>query len=83
MPIGIAGHRYDPETIGLLRSILDEIWTELTEVQRNRLPRSLLAERLLQVAATGERDRGVLRSHALDDSARAGDGRAQVRDRWG
>jgi len=40
----------------------------LTELQRNELPRSKIAERLLRAAAAGERDRDVLRTCALDES---------------
>jgi hypothetical protein len=67
-PIEIAGHPYDPDTLELLRSVLDDVWIELTVLQRNQLPRSTIADRLLRAAAAGERDRDVLRTCALDES---------------
>lgn len=71
-PIEIAGHSFDPDTIALLQSVLDDIWAELTEGQRNRMPRSLIADRLLRAAADGERDRDVLRLDGLDGTESAG-----------
>lgn len=65
-PIEIAGHAYDAETVELLRTVLDQVWEQLTELQRNQSPRSLLAERLLRAAARGERDPDILRRWALD-----------------
>jgi hypothetical protein len=66
-PINIAGHGYDADTVDLLRGVLDEVWDQLTESQRNRHPRSVIAERLLRAAASGERDADVLRTYALDE----------------
>jgi hypothetical protein len=67
-PIEIAGHQYDPETIALMQGVLDEIWAQLTGFQRDQLPRSLIAERLLRAAAAGERGRDALRNHALGNA---------------
>jgi hypothetical protein len=64
-PIEIAGHQYDPDTIALMQGVLDEIWAQLTGFQRDQLPRSLIAERLLRAAAAGERGRDALRTYAL------------------
>jgi hypothetical protein len=64
-PISIAGHSYDPQTIDLLRDVLEDGWAKLTEAQRTETPRSLIAQRLLQAAADGERDPALLRSRAF------------------
>jgi hypothetical protein len=69
--VSIAGHAFDTETINLLRSVLDRVWSELPEWQRNGIPRSLIAERLLRAAAGGERDPDVLRSCALGEARSA------------
>ena len=47
---------YDPETITLLRSVLDAAWNSLSPTQQARLSKSHLAERLLKLATRGERD---------------------------
>jgi hypothetical protein len=66
-PAGAGRRRtFDPETLDLLRSFLDDVWAELTELRRHHLPCLPTAERLLRAAAEGERDRDVLRGHALD-----------------
>jgi hypothetical protein len=65
-PIAIAGHTYTPETLDLLRSVLEEAWASLSEFQQTQFPRSQLAERLLKAAAAGERDRSTLLTQALD-----------------
>ena len=65
-PIAIAGHAYDPETIDLLRAILDETWAKLSPLQQIEFPRSQIAERLLKAAADGERDPDLLRLRALE-----------------
>ena len=64
-PINVAGHAYDVQTIDLLRNVLDDVWSVLTESQRNQLPRSMIAELLLSAAAAGERDEAALRIHVL------------------
>jgi hypothetical protein len=68
-PIGIGGHAYDPETIDLLRAVLDEIWDTLTPEQQGSIPRSQIADRLLKAAAAGERDPDALRASALEGIA--------------
>ena len=65
-PLELAGYAYDPETVDLLQKVLDEVWAQLTEMQRKDLPRSLIADRLLRAAATGERNPDLLRIHARD-----------------
>jgi hypothetical protein len=68
-PIEIAGHSYSPETIDLLRAVLDETWAQLSPLQQIQLPRSQIAGRLLRAAAEGERDRDILRMRALNGVA--------------
>jgi hypothetical protein len=68
-PIEIAGHSYSPETIDLLRDVLDETWAKLSPLQQIQLPRSQIADRLLKAAADGERDPEMLRLRALDGVA--------------
>src|SRR5215471_19669492 len=68
-PIKIVGRLFDTETIALLQSVLDEIWAELTDAQRDQLPRSLITGRLLRAAAEGERDREALRLEGLGGAA--------------
>jgi hypothetical protein len=59
------GATYDPETIELLRAVLDDAWACLLPEQQASISRTLLAERLLRAAARGERDAARLRARAL------------------
>jgi len=59
------GGAYDPETVTLLRAVLDEAWANLLPAQKARTSKSDLAERILEVAAQGERDPIRLRTHAV------------------
>jgi hypothetical protein len=62
----VRGHgSYDPETITLLRSVLDAAWNSLSPAQQARISKSVLAERVLRLAARGERDPARLRVHAI------------------
>jgi hypothetical protein len=56
---------YDPETISLLRRAVDDAWYSLRPMQRALTSRALLAERILNLAATGERNPRRLRDAAL------------------
>jgi hypothetical protein len=56
---------YDPETITLLRGVLDAAWNSLSPAQQARISKSHLAERLLRLAARGERDPARLRVRAI------------------
>ena len=58
------GHVYTPETMKLLRDALDDAWAALRPDERARATKAMLAARLLEVAAAGERD-PRLRSEAL------------------
>ena len=58
---------FDPETIDLLRSVLDEAWGSLRPEQQARRSKSLLAAIILKLAATGERDPMQLRIRAVTE----------------
>jgi hypothetical protein len=60
----IAGRQIDANTVTMLRQILDEVWSDMDEIERNNWPRSLLAERMLIAAALGERNPMRLRAVA-------------------
>ena len=57
---------FDPDTIAILRGVLDEAWSCLPAGQTH-VTRSLLAERILKAARSGERDPDRLRTHAITD----------------
>ena len=61
------GGAFDPETIELLRNILEETWGSLRPEDQAQSSRSLIAERILKMAATGERDPIRLRTRALTE----------------
>ncbi|MGZ6184935.1 MAG: hypothetical protein ACXWNN_03475 [Candidatus Binataceae bacterium] len=63
----VYGGAFDPETIDLLRSVLDEAWSSLRPEEQAQASRSLFAERILKLAATGERDPIRLRTRALTE----------------
>jgi len=54
----------NPETLKLLRSVLDDVWGTLTAEERAQTTKSLVASRILEVAATGELDPVRLRAAA-------------------
>jgi hypothetical protein len=62
---------FDPETVAMLREVLDDTWSCLPAGQTN-VPRSLLAERILKAAKSGERDRAKLRARAITEGFEAG-----------
>jgi hypothetical protein len=53
---------FDPETVALLRTMLDRAWDSLPAGQQALTSRSILAERILKAAAEGERDPDRLRA---------------------
>ena len=59
------GTVHTPETLKLLRDALDDAWSALRPDERARASKSMLASRLLELAAAGERDPARLRSAAL------------------
>ena len=60
---------YDPKTVALLRRAVDDAWDSLQPVQRALTSRALLAERILNLAAKGERNPRRLRDAALAAAA--------------
>jgi hypothetical protein len=60
---------FDLETVALLREVLDDAWASLPPEQRATMLKTALAERILNAAAQGERDRERLLEAALSDSA--------------
>ena len=63
---------FDIETLTVLRTALDEAWELLSPVQQARTTKSLVATRLLEAAAAGERDPGRLCVAALNGVAATG-----------
>jgi hypothetical protein len=55
---------FSPETLKLLQSVLDDAWESLTPEKRARTTKSLVASRILEVAAAGERNPVRLRAAA-------------------
>ena len=68
----VPGSLYTPETIQLLRDALDDIWAAMRPHERARTSRTMLAVRLLEMAAVGERDPARLRSGALNAVVKTG-----------
>jgi hypothetical protein len=60
---------FDPETIVILRGVLETAWITLPDRLKRDTPRSVLAERILKAAAKEERDPVRLRASALVDMA--------------
>jgi len=50
------GTVFDPETIDLMRSVLDAAWASLLPEQQASMSQTILAERILRAVARGERD---------------------------
>ena len=63
----VYGGAFDPETIDLLRSVLDEAWGSLRREEQAHGGKSLLAAIILKLAATGERDPIRLRTLAVTE----------------
>ena len=47
---------HDPDTIGMLRRVLDDAWAALSPQQQTQANKSVMAQKLLKLAADGERD---------------------------
>jgi hypothetical protein len=56
---------FEPEMIALMRAALDEAWSTLPFERQARTSKSELAERILKLAARGERDPVRLRTRAV------------------
>ncbi|MFZ0065143.1 MAG: hypothetical protein WAK90_03140 [Pseudolabrys sp.] len=62
---------FDPETIMVLKEVLDDAWARLRPEQQANMAKTTLAERIFRSAAQGETDR-----ERLLDAALEGDGPA-------
>jgi hypothetical protein len=62
------GTAYDPETVRLLRAVLDEAWDALAPRHREQISKSHMAQCVLRHAAAGERHPGRLRFRAIADA---------------
>jgi len=56
---------YDPETLILLRTVLDEAWAALPNGSKSETLKSVMAQHILKQAADGVRDPLRLRASAL------------------
>jgi hypothetical protein len=56
---------YDPETLIVLRAVLDETWAALPEGSKSESLKSEMAQHILKQAADGVRDPAKLRASAL------------------
>ena len=56
---------YDPETLTLLRTVLDEAWAALPGHFKSETLKSEMAQHILKLAANGVRDPVRLRASAL------------------
>lgn len=63
---------YDPETLNLLRTALEEAWALVPEAAKSETQKSDVAHRLLMAAAEGVRDPVELRVSALTGSSMGG-----------
>ena len=59
------GAHFDPETIEIMKAVLDDAWAALSPSQQRAVPKAHLAERILAAAANGERDPARLLARAL------------------
>jgi hypothetical protein len=59
---------YDPETVVLLRAVLDQAWADLQPHHKEQISKSHLAGYVLRHAAAGERHPGRLRFRAIADA---------------
>jgi hypothetical protein len=62
---------FDPETLAILKFAFDDACGQLAEYRHTPNMRSMLAERILRLAAKGERDPVRLRTYALLEVAPA------------
>jgi hypothetical protein len=56
---------FDPETLAILKFAFDDACAQLAAYRHTPSMRSMLAERILKLAAKGERDPVRLRTYAL------------------
>src|SRR5437016_5347118 len=62
---GVAMAHFDPETLILLRQVLDEAWAALPGGSKSETVKSEMAQHILKQAADGVRDPVRLRASAL------------------
>jgi hypothetical protein len=67
---------FDPETLTILKDVFDEACALVPEAQSTPEMRTILAERILNLAGRGERDPIRLRTYALMQVAPAAARRA-------
>jgi hypothetical protein len=60
---------YDPETLTILRKVLDEAWAALPDGSKSSTLKSEMAQHILKQAADGERNPVTLRASALSSLA--------------
>ncbi len=56
---------YDPHTVKMMQTVLDEAWISLQPEQRARSSRTLLATLILDTVAAGERNPALVRAKAV------------------
>jgi septation ring formation regulator EzrA len=56
----------DLNTVSVVKEVLEDAWYSLSAEQQETIPKTVLAERILQSAAKGERDRERLLAVALE-----------------
>ena len=56
----------DLKTVSVVKEVLEGAWCSLSVEQQTTIPKTKLAERILQSAAKGERDRERLLAVALE-----------------
>jgi hypothetical protein len=69
--MSIRSGAYDPETVELLRMVLDEAWNALQPQHQRQISKSHMAGYILRHAAAGERHPGRLRFRAIADAVQA------------
>jgi hypothetical protein len=62
---------YDAETISVMKSAFDETCAAVPAERLTQAMRALIAERILKIAGSGERDRLRLRTRVLMEVAEA------------
>ena len=63
--VGAQVAAFSPETIELLRSVLDDAWESMRPEERACTSKTAIAARILDMAAAGERDPIRLRAEAV------------------
>jgi hypothetical protein len=56
----------DLKTVSVVKEVLEDAWYSLSAEQQATIPKTVMAERILQSAAKGERDRERLLAVALE-----------------